>query len=97
MKFNINQRHSGWKDLKIHHRITTSLERVVHQHPGRTLENTDIWGLGVFGHNENLIRQECNGAPAHVISEFYQLLQFRITTYFDNELLVMALPGLMFE
>ncbi|GKE17948.1 hypothetical protein Tco_1425525, partial [Tanacetum coccineum] len=21
MKFNINQRHGGWKDLKIHHRI----------------------------------------------------------------------------
>nr|GEX44292.1 protein argonaute 4-like [Tanacetum cinerariifolium] len=27
MKFNINQRHSGWKDLKIHHRKNTGEHR----------------------------------------------------------------------
>ncbi|GJU14127.1 DNA-directed RNA polymerase II subunit 1 [Tanacetum coccineum] len=40
----------------------------------------------IIRHNENLRRQECNGAPAHVISEFSQLLQFHIAAYFDNEL-----------
>nr|GEX12248.1 DNA-directed RNA polymerase II subunit 1 [Tanacetum cinerariifolium] len=40
----------------------------------------------IIRHNENLRRQECNGAPAHVISEFCQLLQFHIAAYFDNEL-----------
>ncbi|CDP14970.1 unnamed protein product [Coffea canephora] len=40
----------------------------------------------VIRHNENLKRQERNGAPAHIISEFAQLLQFHIATYFDNEL-----------
>ncbi|GJZ09185.1 RNA polymerase II largest subunit [Tanacetum coccineum] len=41
----------------------------------------------IIRHNENLRRQECNGAPAHVISEFCQLLQFHIAAYFDNEFL----------
>lgn len=40
----------------------------------------------VIRHNENLRRQERNGAPAHIITEFAQLLQFHIATYFDNEL-----------
>lgn len=40
----------------------------------------------IIRHNENLKRQEKNGAPAHIISEFTQLLQFHIATYFDNEL-----------
>lgn len=40
----------------------------------------------VIRHNENLKRQERNGAPAHIISEFAQLLQFHIATYFDNDL-----------
>lgn len=43
----------------------------------------------IIRHNENLRRQERNGSPAHIISEFAQLLQFHIATYFDNEL-----PGL---
>ncbi|KAL6551725.1 DNA-directed RNA polymerase II subunit rpb1 [Orobanche gracilis] len=43
----------------------------------------------IIRHNENLKRQERKGAPAHIISEFAQLLQFHIATYFDNEL-----PGL---
>ncbi|ONM06240.1 DNA-directed RNA polymerase [Zea mays] len=37
-------------------------------------------------HNENLRRQERNGAPAHIIIEFAPLLQFHIATYFDNDL-----------
>ncbi|OVA08877.1 RNA polymerase [Macleaya cordata] len=40
----------------------------------------------IIRHNENLRRHERNGAPAHIISEFAQLLQFHIATYFDNEL-----------
>ncbi|KAJ8545705.1 hypothetical protein K7X08_018288 [Anisodus acutangulus] len=40
----------------------------------------------IIRHNENLKRQERNGAPAHIISEFAQLLQFHIATYFDNDL-----------
>nr|GEY29171.1 hypothetical protein [Tanacetum cinerariifolium] len=33
--------------------FSTSRGQVVHQHPGRTLKNSDIWGLGVFGSNNN--------------------------------------------
>ncbi|KAL6659840.1 hypothetical protein ACP70R_002669 [Stipagrostis hirtigluma subsp. patula] len=40
----------------------------------------------IIRHNDNLRRQERNGAPAHIITEFAQLLQFHIATYFDNEL-----------
>lgn len=40
----------------------------------------------VIRHNENLKKQERGGAPAHIISEFAQLLQFHVATYFDNEL-----------
>ncbi|GAY44631.1 hypothetical protein CUMW_083380 [Citrus unshiu] len=40
----------------------------------------------IIRHNENLRRHERNGAPAHIIYEFAQLLQFYIATYFDNEL-----------
>lgn len=36
--------------------------------------------------NANLKKQEENGAPAHIINEFAQLLQFHIATYVDNEL-----------
>eukprot|EP00253_Pinus_taeda_P007579 PITA_07579 len=36
--------------------------------------------------NENLKRQERNGAPAHIITEFAQIMQFNVATYFDNEL-----------
>ncbi|KAF5198458.1 DNA-directed RNA polymerase subunit beta' [Thalictrum thalictroides] len=43
----------------------------------------------IIRHNENLRRQDRNGAPAHIILEFAQLLQFHIATYFDNDL-----PGL---
>ncbi|KAL4361846.1 hypothetical protein GQ457_04G021960 [Hibiscus cannabinus] len=43
----------------------------------------------IIRHNENLRKQERNGSPAHIISEFAQLLQFHVATYFDNEL-----PGL---
>ncbi|XP_074308455.1 DNA-directed RNA polymerase II subunit RPB1-like isoform X1 [Silene latifolia] len=40
----------------------------------------------IIRYNDNLRRQEKNGAPAHILSEFAQLLQFHIATYFDNEL-----------
>ncbi|KAG2562256.1 DNA-directed RNA polymerase II subunit RPB1-like [Panicum virgatum] len=40
----------------------------------------------IIRYNENLRRQERNGAPAHIITEFAQLLQFHIATYFDNDL-----------
>ncbi|KAH9322462.1 hypothetical protein KI387_017101, partial [Taxus chinensis] len=40
----------------------------------------------IIRHNETLKKQEKTGAPAHIISEFAQLLQFHIATYFDNEL-----------
>ncbi|CAL4887703.1 unnamed protein product [Urochloa decumbens] len=40
----------------------------------------------IIRHNENLRRQERNGAPAHIITEFAQLLQFHIATYFENDL-----------
>jgi len=40
----------------------------------------------IIRHNENLRRQERNGTPAHIITEFAQLLQFHIATYFDNDL-----------
>ncbi|WVZ87666.1 hypothetical protein U9M48_034272 [Paspalum notatum var. saurae] len=40
----------------------------------------------IIRHNENLRRQERNGAPAHTITEFAQLLQLHIASYFDNEL-----------
>ncbi|GKD35431.1 DNA-directed RNA polymerase II subunit 1 [Tanacetum coccineum] len=40
----------------------------------------------IIRHNENLRRQEMNGAPAHIISELAQFLQFHVATYFDNEL-----------
>jgi len=40
----------------------------------------------IIRHNENLKKQEKNGAPAHIITEFAQLLQFHIATYFENEL-----------
>jgi DNA-directed RNA polymerase II subunit RPB1 len=36
-----------------------------------------------------LRRQEQNGAPQHIISQFTQMLQFHITTMFDN-----TLPGM---
>lgn len=39
--------------------------------------------------NTNLRRQEENGAPAHIINEFVQLLQYHVATYVDNEI-----PGL---
>jgi len=34
--------------------------------------------------NKNLQRQEQNGAPQHVISEFTELLQYHIMTFMDN-------------
>ena len=34
--------------------------------------------------NNRLKRQDQNGSPQHIIREFSQLLQFHITTYFDN-------------
>ncbi|GER30894.1 DNA-directed RNA polymerase [Striga asiatica] len=40
----------------------------------------------IIRHNENLRKQAKSGAAPHVISEFAQLLQFHIATYFDNEL-----------
>nr|CAB3491643.1 unnamed protein product [Digitaria exilis] len=40
----------------------------------------------IIRHNENLRRQERNGAPAHILTEFAQLLQFHIAMYFDNDL-----------
>nr|GEX26881.1 RNA polymerase II largest subunit [Tanacetum cinerariifolium] len=40
----------------------------------------------IIRHNENLRKQERNGALAHIISEYAQLLQFHVATYFDNEL-----------
>ncbi|EFJ10314.1 hypothetical protein SELMODRAFT_128226 [Selaginella moellendorffii] len=40
----------------------------------------------IIRHNNNLKRQEQNGAPTHIINEFTQLLQFHIATYFDNDL-----------
>ena len=39
--------------------------------------------------NNDLKRQEQNGAPQHIINEFSDLLQFHITTYIDN-----TLPGI---
>ena len=40
----------------------------------------------ILRNNENMKKQEKTGAPAHIITEFSQLLQFHIATYFDNEL-----------
>jgi len=40
----------------------------------------------IIRHNENLRRQQTKGAPAHIITEVAQLLQFYIATYFDNDL-----------
>lgn len=34
--------------------------------------------------NTNLRKQLANGAPTHVVSEFTDLLQFHISSYFDN-------------
>jgi DNA-directed RNA polymerase II subunit RPB1 len=34
--------------------------------------------------NNALRRQEANGAPAHILNEFGDLLQYHLTTYFDN-------------
>jgi hypothetical protein len=34
--------------------------------------------------NNRLRKQEENGAPQHIIREFSALLQFHVTTYFDN-------------
>ena len=34
--------------------------------------------------NNRLKWQEENGAPQHIIREFAALLQFHVTTYFDN-------------
>ena len=34
--------------------------------------------------NKNLQRQEQNGAPAHVVDEFAELLQYHIMTFMDN-------------
>ncbi|CAD7704200.1 unnamed protein product [Ostreobium quekettii] len=39
--------------------------------------------------NNDLRRQEQNGAPQHIINEYSDLLQFHITTYFDN-----TIPGM---
>lgn len=36
--------------------------------------------------NANLRRQEANGAAAHIISDFAQLLQYHLATYVDNEI-----------
>eukprot|EP00124_Ichthyophonus_hoferi_P003248 Ihof_evm1s271 gene=Ihof_evmTU1s271 len=36
--------------------------------------------------NNNLRKQEMNGAPPHIIGEYVQLLQFHTATYVDNEL-----------
>lgn len=51
----------------------------------------------IIRHNDNLRRQERNGAPAHIISEFAQLLQFHIATYFDNELPGQPRVGVFFQ
>ena len=40
----------------------------------------------IIKNNESLKKQEKNGAPAHIITEFAQMLQFNVATYFDNEL-----------
>ncbi|KAK7289789.1 hypothetical protein RIF29_03733 [Crotalaria pallida] len=39
----------------------------------------------IIRHNENLKKQERNGAPAHIISEFAQLLQFHIATLLKGQ------------
>ena len=39
----------------------------------------------IIRQNENLKKQEKNGAPTHIITEFAQFLQFHVATYFDNE------------
>lgn len=36
--------------------------------------------------NQNVRRLEQEGAPAHVVDEFEQLLQYHIATYMDNDL-----------
>ena len=36
--------------------------------------------------NNQLLKQEVNGAPQHIINEFAQLLQFHCATFVDNEL-----------
>ncbi|XP_040371173.1 DNA-directed RNA polymerase II subunit RPB1 isoform X1 [Rosa chinensis] len=43
----------------------------------------------IIRHNENLRKQEKHGSAAHIISQFTQILQYYISTYFDN-----SLPGL---
>ncbi|PJF20167.1 DNA-directed RNA polymerase subunit [Paramicrosporidium saccamoebae] len=36
--------------------------------------------------NANLKKHEIDGAPAHIIAEYEQLLQFHVATYMDNDL-----------
>ena len=36
--------------------------------------------------NGNVRRCETEGSPAHVVSEFEQLLQFHVATYMDNDI-----------
>lgn len=36
--------------------------------------------------NQNLIKHEQDGSPAHVLVEYEQLLQFHVATYMDNDL-----------
>ncbi len=36
--------------------------------------------------NIGLRRHEADGAPAHIVSEFEQLLQFHVATYMNNEI-----------
>ena len=36
--------------------------------------------------NSNVRRSELDGAPAHIVNEFEQLLQFHVATYMDNDI-----------
>jgi DNA-directed RNA polymerase II subunit RPB1 len=43
--------------------------------------------------NNSLKRHETEGAPAHIVAEFEQLLQFHVATYMDND--IAGLPQAM--
>lgn len=40
----------------------------------------------IIKYNTHLRKQELNGAPAHIISEFSSLLQFHVATFVNNEI-----------
>lgn len=62
----------------------SSQHRVERQSCGRSEDDLTHKLAEIIKANNKLKRQDQNGAPQHIIREFSQLLQFHITTYFDN-------------